>query len=218
MQHTLGWSNTRITVLEYCQKKYFFNYYTHILKDIDEKMRLDGLLLKSLKSMEMWMGEKTHHILSDYLKLLQKGDIKDDTVQNLKDEMRETMTKEFEISKNKDYEIYDRDNRFGLSEHYYGEDVDDRLDEVIDKVTNNLDAFIASEWNEKVQRYFEVAKSVFVESPKIPNYDNMKVNLRHVPELANVSILASPDFGVIFDDKNYLILDWKSGKQAFDSE
>jgi hypothetical protein len=177
------------------------------------------MVLKNLKSMEMWMGEKTHHILSDYLKLLRDKKLEDNSVQNLKDEMKEIMTNEFELSKNKDYSAgYDRDSRFGLSEHYYGEDVDGRLEEIIDRVSENLDAFIASEWHEKVLRYFEIAKSVFVESPKVPNYDNMKVNLSHVPELKDVSILASPDFGVVFDDNNYLILDWKSGKQSFDSE
>lgn len=68
--NNLSWSTTRITVLEYCQKKYFFNYYTHSLRDVDEKIWLESLLLKHLKSLEMRVGEKTHFILSDYLKLL----------------------------------------------------------------------------------------------------------------------------------------------------
>lgn len=82
---------------------------------------------------------------------------------------------------------------------------------------NNFDAFLTSERHEKVKRYFEIAKHVFVENPKVPDYDNMKINVSKIPELANISILASPDFGVIFDDKNYLILDWKSGKEGFET-
>jgi hypothetical protein len=48
-QNTLTWSTTRITVLEYCNKKYFFNYYPHALKEVDEKIWLDALLLKNLR-------------------------------------------------------------------------------------------------------------------------------------------------------------------------
>lgn len=216
--HNLGWSNTRITVLEYCQKKYFFNYYTHTLRDINEKLRLEAMLLKNLKSLEMRMGEKTHHILSDYLRLLKQGQVEDTTVQTLKDEMTEVMKKEFQMSKERDYSLgYNKDQKFGLSEHYYGEDIDSRLQEVIDRVLHNLDAFLASERHEKVKRYFEVAKHVFVENPKVPDYENMKVNVHKIPELMDVSILASPDFGVIFDDNTYLILDWKSGKESFET-
>jgi hypothetical protein len=214
--HNLGWSNTRITVLEYCQKKYFFNYYTHTLRDMDEKLRLEAMLLKNLKSMEMRMGEKTHHILSDYLRLLKQGKVEENTVQTLKDEMTEIMKKEFLQSKERDYSLgYNKDQKFGLSEHYYGEDVDDRLQEIIDRVIKNFDAFLASEWHEKVQRYFAIAKHVFVENPKVPDYENMKINVNKIPELMDVAILASPDFGVIFDDNNYLILDRKSGKESF---
>ena len=70
--HSLTRSTTRITVLEYCNKKYYLNYYPHSLKGIDEKLRLDTLLLKNLKSMDMRVGEKTHHLLSDYLNDLKK--------------------------------------------------------------------------------------------------------------------------------------------------
>ena len=83
-QNTLTWSTTRITVLEYCNKKYFFNYYPHALKEVDEKIWLDALLLKNLKSIDMRMGEKTHHLLSDYLKLLKKEEITDEKIQELK--------------------------------------------------------------------------------------------------------------------------------------
>jgi hypothetical protein len=70
--HTLTWSTTRITVLEYCNKKYYFNYYPHALRNINEEVWLTALLLKNLKSMDMRVGEKTHHLLSDYLRALKK--------------------------------------------------------------------------------------------------------------------------------------------------
>ena len=185
---------------------------------MDEKLRLEAMLLKNLKSLDMRMGEKTHHILSDYLRLLKTGKADDTTVQTLKDEMTEIMKKEFQLSKERDYSLgYNKDQKFGLSEHYYGEDVDAKLDDVIARVIKNFDAFLDSERHEKVKRYFEVAKHVFVENPKVPDYENMKINVNKIPELMDVAILASPDFGVIFDDQNYLILDWKSGKEGFET-
>lgn len=51
------------------------------------------------------------------------------------------MRSEFEISKNRDYTSYDKDHKFGLSEHYYGEDVDQKFEDAIQKVLHNLDVF-----------------------------------------------------------------------------
>lgn len=218
-QNTLTWSTTRITVLEYCNKKYFFNYYPHALKELDEKIWLDTLLLKNLKSIDMRMGEKTHHLLSDYLKLLKRGEITDEKIQELKQSIAAEMGEEYEISKKRDYSLgYDRDQKFGLSEHFYGEDIDDKLEYAIKKVRGNLDAFIESERNEKVQHYFKTAKMVFVESPRIKDFESMKLKLGSIPELKNINVMASPDFGVIFDEKKYLIIDRKSGQEKNDSD
>lgn len=156
--------------------------------------------------MRMW--EKTHHLLSDYLHLLKQWKIEprqaeggSDTVQKLKDEFTDTIR-----------------SVEGFSEHYYGENVDVKLQEMIERVIQNLDAFIASEWHSKVQKYFITAKNIFIEKPKIPDYEQMKVDVHKIPELTDISVLASPDFGVVIDDNNYLILDWKSGKEPFESD
>lgn len=218
-QNNLWRSNTRITVLEYCQKKYYFNYYTHSLKEIDEKLWLDTLMLKHLKSIEMRVGEKTHHLLSDYLKFLKKWLANQEKIDELKKDIAQIMIDEFNISKNRDYEAwYDRNQRFWLSEHYYKIDVDDRLQEAINKVTNNLDTFISSEWHDKVLRYFEIAPSTYIESPKRPDYENMRIIIDNIPELLNVCILASPDFGVIMWENKYIIIDRKSWKENLDDE
>lgn len=54
--------------------------------------------------MDMRMGEKTHHLLSDYLKLLKQSKVEETTVQTLKDEMVEIMKQEFEMSKIRDFD------------------------------------------------------------------------------------------------------------------
>lgn len=210
---TLSWSNTRITLLEYCERKYFLNYYTFALKQDYPDIRAETLLLKWLKSIEMWVGEKSHFLLSDYLHALKKWEITEEKIEELKDNMRREMKADFDYSKERDYT--DREDFFGkfwLSEHFYGEDADSMLEPAIEKVCGNLDRFIASPWNEKVQDYFSTAKFVYVEHPRTPDFESMKVDVSKI-WLKDVSVMAWPDFWVTFSDTDFLILDWKSGKE-----
>lgn len=217
--HSLTWSTTRITVLEYCNKKYYFNYYAHALRQgVNEELWLTTLLLKNLKSMEMRIGEKTHHLLSDYLNLLKQWPLDSDRIQQLKEGIIKEMRDEFDISKNRDYTSYDRDHKFWLSEHYYQENVDEKLEDAIQKVIHNLDVFLESDWNQKVQHYFQTAKTVYVEKPRQRNFDGMKVNLYSIPELKNLNVMAAPDFGVVFSDNKYLIIDRKSWQEKMDGD
>lgn len=185
---------------------------------MNEELRLNTLLLKNLKSMDMRVGEKTHHLLSDYLNAVKYGKAESGDIQPFKDRIVEEMRKEFEISKNRDYASYDRDNKFWLSEHYYGENVDDKLEDVIQKVLHNLDVFVQSDWNETVQHYFKTAKMVYVEKPREKDFESMKVNLSSIPELRNLNVMAAPDFGVIFSDNKYLIIDRKTGQEKMNTD
>lgn len=185
---------------------------------MNEELWLTTLLLKNLKSMDMRVGEKTHHLLSDYLNALKKWELDEEAIQAIKDRVVDEMRKEFEVSKTRDYTSYDRDHKFWLSEHYYGEDVDDKLEWVIQKVVHNLDVFLKSDRNEKVQHYFKTAKTVYVEKPREKDFDSMKVNLYSIPELRNLNVMAAPDFGVIFSDNKYLIIDWKTGQEKMDTD
>lgn len=210
---TLSWSNTRITLLEYCERKYFFNYYTFALRNNESELWSEAQVLKWLKSIEMWMWEKSHFLLSDYLHLLKKWEITDEKIVELKNNMRDEMRADFEFSKERDYT--DREDffwKFGLSEHFYGENVDDQLEPAIEKVCANLDRFIASPWHQKVQDYLNSAKFVYIEHPRTPDFDSMKVDVSKI-WLKDVSVMAGPDFWVTFSDTDYLILDWKSGKE-----
>lgn len=216
-QNTLTWSTTRITVLEYCNKKYFFNYYPHALKPLDEKLWLDTLLLKNLKSLDMRVGEKTHHLLSDYLRLLKRQEVSTEEIQSLKDVVAKEMRDEYQLSKDRDYSLgYDREQKFGLSEHFYGESIDDQLEPMIQKVEHNLDVLLQSDRLDKIQHYFKTAKSVFVEHPRTKDFESMKLNMSSIPELKDINVMAAPDFGVVFADGKYLIIDWKSGQEKMD--
>jgi hypothetical protein len=62
--------------------------------------------------MDMRVGEKTHHMLSDYLNALKKNPLDEAAIQAIKDRVIDEMRKEFEISKTRDYTAYDRDRKF----------------------------------------------------------------------------------------------------------
>lgn len=187
---TLARSNTRITLLEYCERKYYFNYYTFALRDPHSELWQEALVLKGLKSIEMRVGEKSHYLLSDYLHLLKRFQdewmanpaFRDEQVQDIKDKMKAEMESEFGFSKGRNYQDYeDFFGKFGLSEHFYEQDVDAQLEPAIEKVWGNLDRFMESNRNDKVQDYFKTAKYVYVESPRIPNFDAMKVDISKLP-------------------------------------
>ncbi|MDR0282699.1 MAG: hypothetical protein LBI53_05410 [Candidatus Peribacteria bacterium] len=151
--------------------------------------------MKGLKSIEMRVGEKSHFLLSDYLHALQAEEATSDLIASLKENMKAEMESDFTFSKERDYQN-DEDffGKFGLSEHFYGEDVDDELPLAMEKVCGNLDRFIASSWHSKVQDCFERAKLVYVESPREPDFEAMRVNISKIPALRGISVMASPDF------------------------
>jgi hypothetical protein len=105
---------------------------------------------------------------------------------------------------------------FWLSEHFYNEIEDDALEPVIQKVISNLESFIASDYHQKIQQRFRKWHHIYIEDPRRPNFEMMKVDVSSIPWLENISILASPDFWLMFGENNYLILDWKSGKESLD--
>jgi len=167
------------------------------------------------------MGEKTHRLLSLYLLALkdQMLNHKDPVdVQQLKDQVKTEMELAFAQSQLRDYSKYDPSLRFGLTEHFYGEQVDDQLAPTIEKVFQNLDALIQSKWHERIKSYFSNGLKVYIENPTVPNFEAMKVDLGQVPELSNISLLAAPDFGVVLGEDSFLILDWKSGKEKLDQD
>ncbi|MDR0860061.1 MAG: hypothetical protein LBO09_03620 [Candidatus Peribacteria bacterium] len=164
-------------------------------------MRQEALVLKGLKSMEMRIGEKSHYLLSDYLHLLKKAvtdgqeSVEAEKITELKEQLKTEMETEFNLSKTRDYSDHrDFFGKFGLSEHFYKQEIDNQLQPAIEKVLANLDRFIESTRNEKVKDYFQSAKYVYVERPRVPNFEAMKVDISKLPGLEQISVLASPDF------------------------
>ena len=192
----LSRSNTRIALLEFCEKKYFLNYYTFSLKKIDQKLRETGIINKKIKTLDMWIGEKTHFLISDYLNLLKNKEDTEENINKIKEGLAEEMRYDFDNSKNKNYDEPVFWERGGLCEHYYWEDIDDKLEETIQKVWENLDKFIQSPWIAKIREYIDLKYPIYIENPKNPDFESMRVDTRWIPELKDISIMASPDFWI----------------------
>lgn len=124
----------------------------------------------------------------------------------------------FTQSQLRDYTKFDPRSKFGLTEHFYGLDIKGLLQPTIEKVWKNLDAFIASPRKDRISKYFSGGYKTYIENPTTPNFDNMKVDLSKIPELKDVSLMAAPDFVVVLGENNYIILDWKSGKEKLDED
>jgi hypothetical protein len=180
---SFGRSTSRMTLFHHCNKKYYFQYYTNYLKAVDTQIRLDSLLLKNLTSYKMRLGEKTHHILADYLRLLavKHGDVLPEDIQQLKTQMADSITQGFTAAKERDYTQYNKDQKFGFKEFCYNEELpDDALEQAIQRVGANLDAFIASDMQTKVLQYFQNANKYYIESNE-SDFEQMKLVLDHDP-------------------------------------
>ena len=84
------------------------------------------------------------------------------------------------------------------------------IDEVVTKVHNDLYAFLASEVHAWMVEWFTARRPCYIESPRTPNFDGMKLYLDYAEEVKGVTLWAEPDFGVVVADNEYLILDWKT--------
>ena len=98
-----------MALLEHCERKYFLNYYTFALKQDYPDLWSETLLLKWLKNVEMWIWEKSHFLLSDYLHVLKKWEVTEEKIEELKNNMRIEMKADFgslpEISSVKELQV-----------------------------------------------------------------------------------------------------------------
>lgn len=89
--------------------------------------------------------------MSDYLRLLSQYAVQEHHIQQLIDQTANSMRSEFEKSEKKDYTKYDKNNPDGLKEHYFHENNSIDLEQGIQKITDNLRAFIASPLHTQIQ-------------------------------------------------------------------
>lgn len=77
---------------------------------MNKDLWLEALIAKNIHSFGMRLGQKTHEIMSDYLRLLAQYDIQEHHIQQLLDQTSNSMRSEFQASAKKDYSKYDKNN------------------------------------------------------------------------------------------------------------
>ncbi len=147
--------------------------------------------------------------------LIEKGQTDTQTLDKMKKLLVTEMETEFEISKKKDYSQYDKYNKFGFAEHFYGEDIEDKLEIGIQKVFDSFLLLQKSELHKTILDYFANWDKMYIES-KVPDFDKMKLTIETVEELRWIVIWAQPDFGVVTKSdigrQQFIIYDWKTGR------
>jgi hypothetical protein len=83
------------------------------------------MVSKNIKSLAMWMGECLHDLISDYLHLVKDNQDTPGNIEKAKVSLTTKMDREFQISRARDYSKYNANVKFGLTEHYYKENIDD---------------------------------------------------------------------------------------------
>lgn len=207
----ISWSISRSTLLNYCQKKYYFTYYTNYLREIDTEFWLECLLIKNLQSLDMRVWQKTHQLLSDYLNEFLKWEKNIDTDKifwNIVEEIK----KDFKISKEKDYTRYDKNNKFGLNEHYRWENIDHLLEDKINKIQKYFNNFLSSKIHKKISEYLKNWNNRYFVEEREANFEKMKFLIENIPWLENIIIWAQPDFWIIENEYKYIIYDRKTWK------
>jgi len=170
------------------------------------------MLAKNLKSIYMRFWEKIHDLMSDYLNLVKDWNDSLEKINEIKQNLIEQMDQEYKISKDREYLNYDYNIKFGLTEHYYGNNIDELYQTGKNKLLESFDEFINSDLNNKIKKLFADKNNTFFIEPKEKDFDSMKIQIDNIPELMWIDVYAQPDFGTITANKEYLIYDRKSGK------
>ena len=175
-------------------------------------LRNDAMVSKNIKSLAMRMGECLHDLISDYLHLVKNNQDAPENIEKSKVSLTTKMDREFQISRARDYTKYNANVKFGLTEHYYKENIDDMYGKWKKSILESFDNFRESDLNREILSYIhDPANIIFIE-PKEKNFESMKIEIDNNPDLMWINIYAQPDFWIITKDKKYIIYDRKSGK------
>ncbi len=211
----LSRSISRITLLNYCNRKYFFNYYTKFLKEYIKNQNIyrTTQMIKNLSSINMWIWQELHSMMSDYLNLLKDWKNSKKNIDELKNKKLQMMDIFFNQSKNNDYSKY-KYWIFWLSEHFYKKNIDKEFEIAKKNLIIYFDKFLDSKLHSEIKDFFWKTKKIFIE-PTTPNFENMKMEINHIKWLEWITLFTQPDFWFIINHnwKNiYYIYDRKSWK------
>jgi len=116
----LGWSLSRARMFEECPRRYYYHYYfcqAGYAPDAPEEARL-ALEMRSVKGLDMWVGEVVHETIQWALEQARSGAIPSE--QDAKAEARRRLSEGWLGSLKQLWRTHPKDAYSNLFEHYYG--------------------------------------------------------------------------------------------------
>lgn len=201
-----SWSISKMKVIDSCFREYYFTYYgSHngwISESTDEQKL--AWRLKKLTNIWIMFGDKLHRIIKDiiinkstYVKNINEENIKKSMISNLNQGVSDSSKK----YKTKEWDEYPRGEM--LQEYYYdGKLLENEITEIKDRIELCGKGFLDSK--------------TFKEILEIKNENIIEVDEEKFESISihGVKVYALIDLLYIDKDGNYVIVDWKTGKQS----
>lgn len=205
-ENTFSWSSNRSHLFKECKRKYYFNYYGYWggwNSDCDERVQ-DIYLLKKLQNRHMWLGTLVHDSIERVLKYLRADRLLEE--QEVVDQMVKRMREEFVDSRNGKYRL-DPKGTPGLTEHEYGEDIeDDEWVRLREKGITCIRNFFSSDTFEQIHKS-DVKEWLAIEGD-LQEQESMADSF----EMGDLTVWLKLDAAYRSSDGTVHIVDWKTGK------
>jgi hypothetical protein len=200
-KNEFSWSVKRDNFFQECQRKYYFQYYGYWggWNEYADARTIKIDRLRQLKTRYMWVGEKVHECIKDFLKNMRykKEPI---CAEKLIEDKLNIMRSEFKNSKHGKY--WRVRKTCGLFEHEYNIDISDdewkKTSEILVKCINNF--FTLDIYNQ----ICSLADDQWIAIEDISYFF-----------LDGLKIFVSPDFAIRAGNR-VTIYDWKTGKVEID--
>ncbi len=196
-KNSFSWSISKSHIFSHCQRKYYLSYYTNGLKQMSEILRLQALLLKNLKSLKMWIGSMIHELIAEYLHRITEhlDDVNSSKFSHASHayardpkHIAEILLEQYLVkldqiyfkSKNKNYSCYDPKDKFGLSEHFYHQDLREEFAQAKENFKQYFQNFLNSKLHKEIiqrlqEKYGKAGSGYqfFIESV-VPDFASME--------------------------------------------
>lgn len=201
-----SWSISKMKVIENCLREYYYTYYgSHngwFYESSDEAKM--SWRLKKLTNINLMFGDKLHHLIKDIIK--NGWDANPKKIEAyIRKQLNEGVKSSIEKEKSGEWDEYPRGEM--LQEYYYGEKLSDK---VIGGIKNKLEYCAEGFIKSKTYEEIKTKKCTLLEADE-EKFSYVMIN--------GVKIFTILDLLYIDEDDNYVIVDWKTGKESdYDAE
>jgi len=222
-KNNFSWSNSRRSTFKSCKRKYYFQYYGFWDGWEDEAPERVRTIyrLKKLQSRHTWKGTIIHEAIAFQIKSLLEGKRLDK--EKFEEAVVERMRNQYRTSDSGDYKTDPKDN-FGLLEHYYDEEIDDKTWQLLrDDVIRSIDNFRGSKFWKRAKGLsmgdclslegdLKGSENIWKNlSTDLSTWKNLPSGKPDTFSVDGVKVWVKLDFAYSEEDGLIRVVDWKSG-------